>query len=73
MTISAARVAWISPLTARLLIVNRRGMKRMIVSPEELAILVATGAVIYVGWLLVFSRTAVRELVAVVRKQPIPT
>ncbi|MEG3177955.1 lipopolysaccharide biosynthesis protein [Sphingomonas sp. RB3P16] len=38
----------------------------------ELAILVATGACVYVGWLLLFSRAAVRELVAVVRKQPIP-
>lgn len=37
----------------------------------ELAILVATGATVYVGWLLMFSRIAVRELVAVVRKQPL--
>ncbi len=42
---SAARVAWISPLTARLLIVNRRGMRRMVVSPEALAVLVASGQV----------------------------
>lgn len=40
---SAARVAWISPLTQRLLIVNRRGVRRMVVSPEELAALVGTG------------------------------
>lgn len=40
---SAARVAWISPLTARMLIVNRRGMRRLVVSPEELAVLVASG------------------------------
>lgn len=38
----------------------------------ELAILVTIGVIVYVGWLLVFSRAAVRELVAVVRKQPIP-
>jgi O-antigen/teichoic acid export membrane protein len=37
----------------------------------ELGILVATGAAAYVGWLLLFSRGAVRELIAVVRKQPI--
>ncbi|MGH8031996.1 MAG: DUF1631 family protein [Luteimonas sp.] len=43
---STARVAWISPLTARLLIVNRRGMRRMVVSPEELAALVARGTVV---------------------------
>lgn len=40
---SAARVAWISPLTSRLLIVNRRGARKMVVSPEELAVLVANG------------------------------
>ena len=40
---SAARIAWISPLSQRLLIVNRRGIRRMVVSPEELAALVGTG------------------------------
>lgn len=40
---SAARVAWISPLSHRLLIVNRRGVRRMVVSPEELAALVGAG------------------------------
>ncbi|NYZ61663.1 DUF1631 family protein [Luteimonas sp. SJ-16] len=43
---SAARVAWISPLTARLLIVNRRGIRKMVVSPEELAALVSAGRVV---------------------------
>lgn len=42
---SAARIAWISPLTARLLIVNRRGVRKMVVSPEELAALVGNGRV----------------------------
>src|SRR5690606_21416561 len=40
---SAARIAWISPLTSRFLIVNRRGVRQMVVSPEELAVLVANG------------------------------
>src|SRR3546814_13570295 len=40
---TAARVAWISPLTSRLLIVNRRGVRKMVVSPEELAGLVGHG------------------------------
>ncbi|HVI60311.1 MAG TPA: DUF1631 family protein [Luteimonas sp.] len=43
---TAARVAWISPLTSRLLIVNRRGVRRMVVSPEELAVLVGNGQAI---------------------------
>ncbi|MEP6633285.1 MAG: DUF1631 family protein [Luteimonas sp.] len=40
---SAARIAWVSPLTSRFLIVNRRGMRKLVVSPEELAAMVATG------------------------------
>ena len=43
---TAARVAWISPLTSRLLIVNRRGARKMVVSPEELALLVGNGQAI---------------------------
>ncbi len=43
---TAARIAWISPLTSRFLIVNRRGVRRMVVSPEELAALVADGRVL---------------------------
>ena len=42
---SAARIAWVSPLTSRFLIVNRRGMRKLVVSPEELAALVAKGRV----------------------------
>ena len=42
---TAARIAWVSPLTGRFLVVNRRGMRRMVVSPEELAALVAAGRV----------------------------
>ncbi|NZA26685.1 DUF1631 family protein [Luteimonas sp. SJ-92] len=43
---TAARIAWISPLTSRFLIVNRRGVRKMVVSPEELALLVASGRVV---------------------------
>jgi hypothetical protein len=42
---SSARIAWVSPLTSRFLIVNRRGMRKLVVSPEELAALVAKGRV----------------------------
>ncbi len=40
---SAGRIAWISPLTGRFLIVNRRGLRKSVVSPEELAVMVAQG------------------------------
>lgn len=40
---SAGRIAWISPLTGRFLIVNRRGIRKLVVSPEELAVMVAQG------------------------------
>jgi len=38
-----AKVAWISPLTSRRLLVNRRGMRVLVASAEELASLVAAG------------------------------
>ena len=37
----AAKVAWLSPLTGRLLLVDRRGARVMIASAEELAVLAA--------------------------------
>jgi hypothetical protein len=39
----AAKVAWISPLTSRMLLVNRRGIRVLVASAEELAALVAQG------------------------------
>ncbi|MDO5610278.1 MAG: DUF1631 family protein [Pseudomonadota bacterium] len=42
---SAARIAWVSPLTSRFLIVNRRGVRKLVVSPEQLAALVGKGEV----------------------------
>lgn len=38
---TAAKVAWISPLTSRYLLVNRRGLRVLVASPEELAALAA--------------------------------
>ena len=40
---TAGRIAWISPLTSRFLIVNRRGVRKMVVSPEELAAMIGEG------------------------------
>ncbi|WP_166636889.1 DUF1631 family protein [Cognatilysobacter terrigena] len=39
----SAKVAWVSPLTSRLLLVNRRGMRVLAASVEELAVLGAEG------------------------------
>ncbi|MGY3263962.1 DUF1631 family protein [Lysobacter sp. HA35] len=39
----SAKVAWVSPLTSRLLLVNRRGMRVLAASVEELALLGAEG------------------------------
>ncbi|CAN5705420.1 DUF1631 domain-containing protein [soil metagenome] len=39
----AVKLAWISPLTSRLLLVNRRGVRKLVASPEQLAVLVALG------------------------------
>ena len=38
----------------------------------RLAILVASGALIYGAWLLAFARDAIGELAAVVRRRPLP-
>jgi O-antigen/teichoic acid export membrane protein len=37
----------------------------------RLAILVATGGIVYAGWLMMFARGVVRDLIAIVRKQPL--
>jgi hypothetical protein len=37
------KVAWTSPLSGRLLLVNRRGIKQLVASPEQLAALVRSG------------------------------
>lgn len=42
----AAKVAWLSPLTGRLLLVDRRGTRVTIASPEELAVLAAEGRLV---------------------------
>ncbi len=39
----AVKLAWISPLTSRLLLVNRRGVRKLVASPEQLAVLVGLG------------------------------
>ncbi|NIJ31118.1 O-antigen/teichoic acid export membrane protein [Sphingomonas insulae] len=41
-------------------------------APIRLAILVAAGAVTYGAWLAMFARGTVRELIAVIRKRPVP-
>ncbi|HVI26236.1 MAG TPA: DUF1631 family protein [Xanthomonadaceae bacterium] len=39
----SVKVAWVSPLTSRLLLVNRRGVRKLVASPEQLAALVKAG------------------------------
>jgi O-antigen/teichoic acid export membrane protein len=41
-------------------------------APWRLAVLVPIGAAVYATWMLVFARSSVRELIAIVRKQPVP-
>jgi len=38
-----AKLSWISPISSRLLFVNRRGMRLCVLSPDEMAALVASG------------------------------
>lgn len=39
----SVKIAWISPLTSRLLLVNRRGVRKLVASPPQLAALVKAG------------------------------
>lgn len=41
-----AKVAWISPLTSRMLLVNRRGMRVLAASVDELAVLAGAGRLV---------------------------
>lgn len=38
----------------------------------RLAILVPIGVVVYAGWMLIFARATIREVIAIARKQPLP-
>jgi hypothetical protein len=59
----AVKVAWVSPLTSRFLLVNRRGVRALVASAEELAILAASGRLL-VG----AERTAFDEAMRQVRR-----
>ncbi|WP_394540427.1 DUF1631 family protein [Lysobacter enzymogenes] len=59
----AVKVAWFSPLTSRLLLVNRRGVRALVASAEELAVLAASGRLV-VG----AERTAFDEAMRQVRR-----
>ncbi|MGO1071333.1 DUF1631 family protein [Lysobacter sp. CA199] len=59
----AVKVAWISPLTSRFLLVNRRGVRALVASAEELAVLAAAGRLM-VG----AERTAFDEAMRQVRR-----
>ncbi|MBW3549450.1 MAG: DUF1631 domain-containing protein [Proteobacteria bacterium] len=62
--VSAAKVAWVSPLTSRFLLVNRRGVRVLVASAEELALLASAGRV-QVGT----ERTAFDEAMRHVRQR----
>jgi hypothetical protein len=42
----SVKIAWISPLTSRLLLVNRRGLRKLVASPQQLAALVKAGKLV---------------------------
>ena len=58
---TAVKVAWISPLTSRLLLVNRRGLRVLAASAEELAGLVGAGRLMVGGENAPFAE-AMRQL-----------
>jgi hypothetical protein len=62
--VSAAKVAWVSPLTSRFLLVSRRGLRLLVASAEELAVLSKEGRLV-VG----SERTAFDEAMRRVRER----
>lgn len=52
---TSVKIAWVSPLTSRLLLVNRRGMRVLVASPEELAAMVGAGRLMLGGERTPFS------------------
>ena len=61
---ASAKVAWVSPLTARRLLVNRRGVRVLVASAEELAALAGDGRLVLGG-----EPTAFDEAMRHVRQQ----
>lgn len=41
--VQAGKLSWVSPISQRLLFVNRRGVRFCVASPEELAVMVRLG------------------------------
>ena len=41
--VQAGKLSWVSPISSRLLFVNRRGVRFCVASPEELAMMVRMG------------------------------
>ena len=52
---TSVKIAWVSPLTARLLLVNRRGLRVLVAAPEELAAMVGAGRLMLGGERTPFS------------------
>jgi hypothetical protein len=42
----SVKIAWVSPLTSRLLLVNRRGLRKLVASPQQLAALAKAGKLV---------------------------
>ncbi len=57
---TSVKVAWVSPLTSRLLLVNRRGMRVLVSAPEELAAMVGAGRLVLGGERTPFSEAMVQ-------------
>jgi hypothetical protein len=52
---TSVKIAWVSPLTSRLLLVNRRGIRVLVSAPEELAAMVGAGRLMLGGERTPFS------------------
>ena len=70
---NAIAPALLAALAMALVVTLVDGVLPEMASPPRLLILVGVGGAVYAGWLALFARDVVRELIAVVRKQPVPS
>jgi hypothetical protein len=67
-----AKLSWISPISSRLLFVNRRGMRLCVLSPEEMAALVADGKLTLREVGTAFERALSQMIGRLKAEQPLP-
>lgn len=70
--VQAIAPAAVAAISMAIVVTLVDGLLPPLAAPVRLALLVVVGAATYGAWLAAFARPTVRELIAVVRKRPVP-